>query len=388
MELRCSWKDNIPTELYRYIRDYLKAKDYWSLMASSKEMFEEIAYLTRVIYMNSHQIEEMLNQANVQEGPPYKRIKFPNDQVIFHANYAQMLKIAKLPGKFLVEIGPMLTSPFGIQINIDFFRRCIGLVENNVVLEVIPELFSNLKTLFCYHSTNFSPSLKCLESIESITIQSSSIDTVRGLGNIRYLRLINLFNLDDISSLTNNYCLTILNCPTILHYPLALAAKHLETDLLQLASIERMEGPVRWLALRCSLHKYHPDAIKKTFAQCNSFLYRFTIHMDGLYLIPTFLSMKCLVLHCCWDLVDISMLKLPVSQQENSRLRRLILSRCPKICDISMLGYLEDLEVSECSGISSLMGLENVPRITFQGTGLSAIPLNYKGMPGQILKFC
>jgi hypothetical protein len=193
--------------------------------------------------------------------------------------------------------------------------------------------------------------VNCLQTLEDLTIQSSTVTDVSQLENIRSLTLIKCYELEDISQLTNNYRLCIKMCEAIVSVPSLFNSTILTID----AKLVKAKRPSDFPRLKCfSLFRGQLDSLN-SFPLCNLFSLELSIIGGFKKLIPEMRTIPVVTLEYCRDLEDISDLG------ENKYVK---IHSCHNISSFSSFKNIRNVVIQSCNGFSDGKDVENVRHLT------------------------
>jgi hypothetical protein len=406
----------IPIVIYKEIQSFLVEKEYYKLLSSSKEVFDEISKETRKITIGlwENELENFLEDEEYQIYV-FSKMKNPELQLCLSVNISpitaellQKLQRIQTYSLFLAFAQNLEESSL-LWNEVLCHRRILSLRNNSNVtkldihhidqLEVyrfdkfkfVGNLY-NLKELnlcYCGRLSDVSP----LKNIERLSIiYCPKVVDVSMLGSVRELTLKFCDSIRDISNLRNNYRLTVLNCYRIhklkaiddpylsLYYPV-----HLVTDLVKDDYIAKSLDNPRTMSI--TLVDYNESSIfRKNPLQSLTLLSAssitlpwptilYSVHLetcDFLTNINGLESVPVIELILCPELVDITALNNPIT----CKTRSVWISACNNLQDFSPLKKIANVRIDSCEGCESGGHFDQVKNLTlFQCYKLSDISM-------------
>jgi hypothetical protein len=369
----------IPMELFLEIQLFLNSIEYWMLLIAAKKLFEEIRFSTRMIKLNKPDTSRFL------EEPDYLRlildkVQSPGRQLSLRVDRENLWVEDFFPvneirvNSYLKGVSPNWEQLFSLASKLDlslsdhiselpFFPNLRSLkVQEFSKLSILNSL-SHLKKL-CIEDCWTLKDVNCLQPLEDLTIQSSTVTDVSHLGNIRALTLIKCYELKDISKLTNNYRLRILMCDAITSVPSVFNSTILTID----AKLLKNKRPSNFPPLkRFNIFRGQLDSLN-SFPVCNLFSLEISNIGGFKTLSPEMRTIPVVTLDHCRDLEDISDLG------ENKYVK---IDSCLKITSFSSLKNVPNVVIKSCCGFSDGKDVENVRHLTIYNyedlTGLSSL---------------
>jgi hypothetical protein len=329
----------LPIDLYLYFREFLSILDYYFLLSTSKKLFRDVSYETRIIRLTGGENLNAFLSDKIHQQRVLSKIKNPVNQLQFQCSNRQLMQVLQFPAKEISK-GNSNTA----------FRQTVMRISNYQPNEVTTESLLNAKkdsfgqyyddfySLFSFLPVTkldlsyFSEStfrkyefkqknlqLLVMEKAEMISltvivqyfthiqklqlVNCLLLTDVSALGNIPQLSIVKCPRLEDISKLTNNYSLVIKQCPKIRVTETLYTTRKLTTDLLHSwdSEIYRRFSSQRMFSLQLITSRIK-DLLALAFFH--------TMHLENCdyftAIPPELISVSVLVLIKCASLSDIS----------------------------------------------------------------------------------
>jgi hypothetical protein len=343
--------------------------DFHYLLSTSKKLFRDISYETRIIRLTGAENLDAFLSNNIDQRRILSKMKNPVNQLHFHCSNRQMLQVLQFSAK---EISKCNSNPT--------FRQPVTRISNYQPNEVTAEALRNAKkdysgqyyddfyslfsilpatnldfsyfseaTFLKYEFKQKNLQLLVMEKgkmssltvivqyfthIQNIQLVNCLLLTdVSALGNIPHLSIVKCPQLEDISKLTSNYSLVIKQCPKIRETETLYTCRKLTTDLLHSWDSETYRRISRQRMFSLQL-------ITCRIKDLSSLSFLHTIHLENCDYFTTIPA----------ELVSVSVI---------------ILIKCASLSDISGLGKNYSVYVKKCNEIKSFAALKNIPKVKF-----------------------
>jgi hypothetical protein len=325
----------IPLELFLEIKLYLSELEHWKWLRASKNVFNEIYFDTRRIFLTGKKFHHYI-YGKVFQNLILSKIRTPQRQLTFRVISTVYPEGTVKLEDAAVSLALLSMKPCSEE---KYILPTIVVSDTSIKIYIFDGLqeihpdFSGMTKLSlsnCHQRMDVS----CLQGIQEVSFYNcSNISNIHVLGKVHTLKMAHCPDVTDISGLNNNSLLTVLNCPNVKPLFNRLNTVQLTCD----SALYQQSGWVAISGLRTCRLTSRP--------YCSELESRF----DGLF---------CLELH-----------RIPSIRTLNNSVQRIpivVIFRCNDLTNISDLGLNRSVTISCCPQIKYFSSLRNVVKVVIE----------------------